>query len=121
MPTFTLNSNQTPRYEKKNCQRGKKKELIFKDLKRCVRKPDGFLKDQRMFGCGSKILNSHTNETYLELLTYAELLRASEQEWGCGGATTLARLPKFSLSYRDLRTRTRVLIEVSFLATLFPY
>ena len=32
-----------------------------------MKKLDGFLMDERMFGYRSKFLNSHTNETYVEL------------------------------------------------------
>jgi len=42
-------------------EREKNGRLIFKDLKQCVRKPKGFLKHQRMFGCGSKFSISYTN------------------------------------------------------------
>ena len=35
--------------------------LVYKDLEECVRMPEGHLKHQRMFGCGLKFLNSHTN------------------------------------------------------------
>ena len=41
-------------------ERKKIDRLIFKDLKQYVRKPEGGLKHQRMFGCGSKLI-SHTN------------------------------------------------------------
>ena len=41
---------------------------MFKDLKQCLRKREIDLKDQKIFGRRrSKFLNSHTNETYVEL------------------------------------------------------
>ena len=35
--------------------------LVHKDLKQCLKKPEGHLKHEKMLGCGSKFLNSHTN------------------------------------------------------------
>ena len=39
-----------------------------------MRKPEGILKDQRISGRGLKFLNSQTNESGVELLTWVEVL-----------------------------------------------
>lgn len=45
-----------------------------------MRKPEGFLNDQGMLGCSSKFLNSHINESYVELLgTIWESAQGCEQ------------------------------------------
>ena len=67
--------------------------LFLKDLKQCVKKLEGFLKDERMFGYGSKFLNSHTNETYVELFgTPWECykLRQDRSVFRSGGSLTLS-------------------------------
>jgi len=60
--------------------------LVCKDPKQCVRKPEGHLKHQRMYGCGLNFLNSHglRIESSVELL--GTLLRVPkvwviEQAW----------------------------------------
>jgi len=42
-------------------ERKENESLVYKDIKQCMRKPEGHLKHQRMYGCGLKFLNSHTN------------------------------------------------------------
>ncbi|RPB03720.1 hypothetical protein L873DRAFT_94678 [Choiromyces venosus 120613-1] len=54
--TFRLNQNQSQSHHKKIKvvkERKKNGRLIFKDLKQCVRKPEGRLKHQKIFGSGS--------------------------------------------------------------------
>ena len=47
--------------------------LVYKDLKECVRKLEGYLKHQRMFGCGLKFIIHIQIESSVEVVSSVEL------------------------------------------------